>query len=271
MDKKIWIPLALCSAVGAFLGIWQLTQVRQKPVTSEPETRSAVQILTGNLEPVISVVVPANELQLEVPLYSFVLQGQVIGEGLSWQERRENVLEKDESTLVNAETWEQQAQSRLTAVTLRYREHAAGGVEEDAALTERDRADSAVTHARQSLEHDMANRSLAAVGWGPVLAPVDGLLVPASPDGRVGIAADPSALCVRTIVDDTDTVRVSQKARIKIDGTDTEVAAKVTEIDVVPTSSAGRSGYAVTLSLDSRPATLPPGDADVHIYLEPLP
>ena len=73
-----------------------------------------------------------------------------------------------------------------------------------------------------------------------------------------------------TIVDEIDSVRVSQKARVKLDATGAEIGAKVTEIDVVPTTSGGRSGYAVTLSLQSAPSTLPP-DAGVHVYLATLP
>jgi hypothetical protein len=66
----------------------------------------------------------------------------------------------------------------------------------------------------------------------------------------VGLAADPDAVCVHTMLPayEADAVRVGQSARVKIDGTSVEIAATIREIGSSPIESGGRSSYPMTLA-----------------------
>lgn len=297
--KKLWLAVMLACPAGVML----LNPRPETPPRSQEIRRTGI-VLTGTLAPVVSIVLPAREIRLEVPMYSWVSKGQIIGEGVG-EVRRVGVAERnlsrsdnslevaqqevnrDESALISAEVAEQQAESRLAAVAFRSRRQIGGVLEEDEAVAERDRASAALVAAQRSVDSDLARVSelegyrltrrrmrRAAMptveGLSPIAAPMDGMLVPAGAAGEVGLAADPDAVCIHAVIPayDLGAVRVGRTARVTVDGASVVVSAKVSAISTDPVEFQGRSVYPMTLTLESLPKPILPGTASVHLHLE---
>jgi hypothetical protein len=297
--KKLWLAVILaCPA-----GMMRLNPWPETPPRSQEIRRTGI-VLTGTLAPVVSIVLPAREIRLEVPMYSWVSKGQIIGEGVGKVRRvgtaerslsrsddslevAQQEVNRDESALISAEVAEQQAESRLSAVAFRSRQQIAGVLEEDEAVAERDRASAALAAAQRSVDSDMARvseleryrptrRRLRRVAMPaeealtPIPAPMDGMLIPAGGAGEVGLAADPDAVCIHAMIPAYDlvAVRVGRIARVTVDGTSTVVSAKVSAVSADPVEFQGRSVYPMTLTLESLPKPILPGTASVHLYLE---
>jgi hypothetical protein len=176
VNRKIWTAIMLgCLAVS--FGAWEVKRSRLAPSRPAPpaaEARQSELVLTGSLEPVVSAVIPASEIELDVPMYSWVSKGQILGEGLTWTEEQRRSparmsrrpdgsstktrddLERDESALMNAQIAEQDAERSLAAVSSRYRQQTAGMLAEDDAAAAQQHAASALTGVQRSVDQDMA-------------------------------------------------------------------------------------------------------------------